>query len=156
VRPPSRGVQATMRPPSRGVQARAARWDSLRGSSVKIGTIQRILAWPLRKDDAHKSRGVKACAARWLSTTRLSSTPSSGTFAARVRPQGAFHYEIQDLGGFDSVLMILHEWAHVSEKWSPAELLLQGTFMWRTSAWIFSVCPLAVRTPHDPLHRRAT
>ena len=26
------------------------------GSSVKIGTIQRRLAWPLRKDDTHKSR----------------------------------------------------------------------------------------------------
>ena len=32
--------------------------DSLRGSSVRIGTIQRILAWPLRKDDTHKSRSV--------------------------------------------------------------------------------------------------
>ena len=32
------------------------RSDSLRGSSVKIGTIQRRLAWPLRKDDTHKSR----------------------------------------------------------------------------------------------------
>jgi hypothetical protein len=32
--------------------------DSLRGSSVKLGTIQRILAWPLRKDDTHKSRSV--------------------------------------------------------------------------------------------------
>ena len=31
---------------------------SLRGSSVKIGTIQRILAWPLRKDDTHTSRSV--------------------------------------------------------------------------------------------------
>ena len=30
--------------------------DSFRGSSVKIGTIQRRLAWPLRKDDTHKSR----------------------------------------------------------------------------------------------------
>ena len=29
--------------------------DSLRGSSVKLGKIQRILAWPLRKDDTHKS-----------------------------------------------------------------------------------------------------
>ena len=29
---------------------------SLRGSSVEIGTIQRRLAWPLRKDDTHKSR----------------------------------------------------------------------------------------------------
>ena len=34
------------------------RSDSLRGSSVKIGTIQRRLAWPLRKDDTHKSRSV--------------------------------------------------------------------------------------------------
>ena len=32
--------------------------DALRGSSVKIGTIQRRLAWPLRKDDTHKSRSV--------------------------------------------------------------------------------------------------
>ena len=32
--------------------------DSLRGSSDKIGTIQRRLAWPLRKDDTHKSKSV--------------------------------------------------------------------------------------------------
>ena len=32
-------------------------WDP-KGSSVKIGTIQRRLAWPLRKDDTLKSRGV--------------------------------------------------------------------------------------------------
>ena len=32
--------------------------DSLRGLSVKIGTIQRSLAWPLHKDDACKSRSV--------------------------------------------------------------------------------------------------
>ena len=32
--------------------------DSLRGSSIKIGTIQRRLAWPLRKDDTHKSGSV--------------------------------------------------------------------------------------------------
>ena len=30
--------------------------DSLRGPSVKIGAMQRRLAWPLRKDDTHKSR----------------------------------------------------------------------------------------------------
>ena len=29
--------------------------DSLRGSSVKIGTMQRVLAWPLRKDDTRKN-----------------------------------------------------------------------------------------------------
>ncbi len=32
--------------------------DPIRRSSVKIGTIQRILAWPLRKDDTHKSRSA--------------------------------------------------------------------------------------------------
>ena len=37
------------------------RVDSLRGSSVKIGTIQRILAWPLRKDDTHKSISLNIC-----------------------------------------------------------------------------------------------
>ena len=34
--------------------------DSLRGSSVKIGTIQRKLAWPQCKDDTHKSRSVNS------------------------------------------------------------------------------------------------
>ena len=38
--------------------------DSLRGSSVNIGTIQRRLAWPLRKDDTHKSRSVNNFTAR--------------------------------------------------------------------------------------------
>ena len=32
--------------------------EPLRGSSDKIGTMQRRLAWPLRKDDTHKSRSV--------------------------------------------------------------------------------------------------
>ena len=41
------------------MQNDAAPLDSLRGSSVKIGTIQRILAWPLRKDDTHQSRSAK-------------------------------------------------------------------------------------------------
>ena len=44
--------------------------DSLRGSSVKIGTIQRRLAWPLRKDDTHTSRSVSnffgnLCMGQW-------------------------------------------------------------------------------------------
>ena len=38
----------------------------LRGSSVKIGTIQRRLAWPLRKDDTHKSRSVNNFFATFL------------------------------------------------------------------------------------------
>ena len=32
----------------------------LRGSSAKLGTIQRRLAGPLRKDDMHKSRNVNS------------------------------------------------------------------------------------------------
>ena len=43
---------------SHNFPATTAMLDSLRGSSVKIGTIQRRLAWPLRKDDTHKSRSV--------------------------------------------------------------------------------------------------
>ena len=53
--------------------------DSLRGSSVKIGTIQRRLAWPLRKDDTHKSRsvnnflelGASGCFGFWLPLSRF-------------------------------------------------------------------------------------
>ena len=32
--------------------------DSLRGSSVRIGTMQRSSGWPPRKDDMHKSRSA--------------------------------------------------------------------------------------------------
>ena len=37
------------------------------GASVKLGTIQRRLAWPLRKDDTHNSRGSggDSTVARW-------------------------------------------------------------------------------------------
>ena len=38
--------------------------DSLWGSSVEVGTIQRRLAWPLRKDDTHTQRIVNNCYAR--------------------------------------------------------------------------------------------
>ena len=47
--------------------------DSLRGSSVKIGTIQRRLAWPLRKDDTHKSRSVNSFLGRGSSRPPLGS-----------------------------------------------------------------------------------
>ena len=36
----------------------ARAWDSLRGSSVQIGTMQRRLAWPLCKGYTHTSRSV--------------------------------------------------------------------------------------------------
>ena len=61
--------------------------DSFRGTSVKIGTIQRRLAWPLRKDDTHKSRRVDYFLFRrvrllWQGCN--SSRPAEGT-AAVVR-----------------------------------------------------------------------
>ena len=37
----------------RSIFSSSRQLDSLRGSSDKIGTIQRRLAWPLRKDDTH-------------------------------------------------------------------------------------------------------
>ena len=40
------------------IQQPTSLMDSLCGSSVKIGTTQKRLAWPLRKDDTHKSRSV--------------------------------------------------------------------------------------------------
>ena len=61
--------------------------DSLRGSSVKIGTIQRRLAWPLRKDDTHKSRSVynflsTSTRCSWLAR-RTHARPA--TFRSRAR-----------------------------------------------------------------------
>ena len=50
------------------VGASASSVDSLRRSSAKIGTIQKRLAWPLRKDDTRNSRSV--------SIFLLSSTPA--------------------------------------------------------------------------------
>ena len=61
------------RPPRRRLYPQSTRSgalhlsDSLRGSSVKIGTIQRRLAWPLRKDDTHKSRKGRPKQPRGLS-----------------------------------------------------------------------------------------
>ena len=49
---------------------RSAKLDSLRGSSVKIGTMQRRLAWPLRKDDTHKSRSVNKTRKRRVGSPR--------------------------------------------------------------------------------------
>merc|ERR1712118_69606 len=65
--------------------------DSLRGSSVKIGTIQRRLAWPLRKDDTHKSRSVQKSSSgssrnildeicrRWLQGAMATASASTAT-----------------------------------------------------------------------------
>ena len=46
------------------------RLNFLRGSSFNIGTIQRRLAWPLRKDDTHKSRSVNKCPVAVLAQKR--------------------------------------------------------------------------------------
>ena len=57
-------VRGCVRRPACAACARNRETDSLRGSSVKIGTIQRRLAWPLRKDDTHKSRSVNNFSSR--------------------------------------------------------------------------------------------
>ena len=85
--------------------------DSLRGSSVKIGTIQRRFAWPLRKDDTHTSRSVsnfcsyvqkgytlllllllllllRQLSKRRAGASRSAPTPRAGTWAAPTGPQG--------------------------------------------------------------------
>ena len=53
--------------------------DSLRGSSIKIGTIQRRLAWPLRKDDTHKSRSVNTSFSSSSSTTTTTTNHNDKT-----------------------------------------------------------------------------
>ena len=52
------GARLDVKSQAQALQQLVGGLDSLRGSSVKIGTIQRRLAWPLRKDDTHKSRSV--------------------------------------------------------------------------------------------------
>ena len=59
VRPGERWIGRTCRGFHR-ISSKKRHLDSLRGSSDKIGTIQRRLAWPLRKDDTHKSGSVQS------------------------------------------------------------------------------------------------
>ena len=60
--------------------------DSLRGSSVKIGTIQRRLAWPLRKDDTHKSRSVNNFLSERVPTSAHPTTQQRNKRAGGVTP----------------------------------------------------------------------
>ena len=66
--------------------------DSLRGSSVKIGTIQRRLAWPLRKDDTHKSRSVNNFFALWRGALCVANVSQQAklraTFTVAILAQG--------------------------------------------------------------------
>ena len=55
--------------------------DSFRGSSVKIGTIQRRLAWPLRKDDTHTSRSGN----HFYRCSRDASRAALGSFCRATR-----------------------------------------------------------------------
>ena len=50
-----RDLHACVPPEILGPSTMKSTMDSLRGSSVNIGAVQRRLAWPLRKDDTHKS-----------------------------------------------------------------------------------------------------
>ena len=69
--------------------------DSLRGSSVKLGTIQRILAWPLRKDDTHKSRSVNIAASSASVPLPDAARPTRNQY---IQVQGCLDW---DLGGRD-------------------------------------------------------
>ena len=71
--------------PSTDVQTSADvdRRDSLRRSSVKIGTIQRSSAWPLRKDDAHKTRSVNRRTSTDVDRHQCTSTKNSRIFFER-------------------------------------------------------------------------
>ena len=60
--------------------------DSLRGSSIKIGTIQRRLAWPLRKDDTHKSRSVSIFCASGAASCQKRAAAGRGATAALRKP----------------------------------------------------------------------
>ncbi|RID49323.1 hypothetical protein BRARA_H00130 [Brassica rapa] len=55
------------------------------GTSDKIGTIQRRLAWPLRKDDTHKSRNGPNFFFSFFFSNRSPSSSSS------VKPVSRFH-----------------------------------------------------------------
>ena len=77
------------------LQTYVCKSDSLRGSSDKIGTIQRRLAWPLRKDDTHTSRSVNMVFAKCRSVAMLAQRTS-------VAMQ---HYEHNDHGTCGLVAM---------------------------------------------------
>ena len=64
--------------------------DSLRGSSDKIGTIQRRLAWPLRRDDTHKSRSVPSLFAPGRQDRpRVSTWPGAAEFSLALKAYGS-------------------------------------------------------------------
>ena len=65
--------------------------DSLRGSSVKIGTIQRRLAWPLRKDDTHKSRSVNNFFAINPDNLTLENTTNATKTRQRIQTNATKH-----------------------------------------------------------------
>ena len=63
--------------------------DSLRGSSVKIGTIQKRLAWPLHKDDTHKSRSVNNSFDNRLAVSTVAVCAGAGLASATAALLGA-------------------------------------------------------------------
>ena len=66
--------------------------DSLRGSSFRIGTIQRRLAWPLRKDDTHKSRSVNKILKKTNTRSEIPGVLVGTTAAAAVRRERILLY----------------------------------------------------------------
>ncbi len=97
--------------------------DSLRGSSVKIGTIQRRLAWPLRKDDTHKSRSVT----------------NSLFFFAQVDVCGCPHLDLCSVAGSHS-----SSWAEAPIKIARMTLTIKLDRNWSSFQLANSAPPLSV------------
>ena len=79
----------------------AVKKDSIRGSSVKLGPIERRLAWPLREDDTHTSRSVShfvICGGEKASR-RLSDGVGTTVVFADV-PQNPIHLSLQLIDGW--------------------------------------------------------
>ena len=70
---------------SRGIKGTSGQLvaELLRESSVKIGTIQRRLAWPLRKDDTHKSRKYRTFFALLRALLQLAADAAPATVNGR-------------------------------------------------------------------------
>ena len=93
-------------------QCRSILSDPLRKSSVKIGTIQRRLAWPLRKDDTHKSRSVSHFLSSYLS-------PSAGkTPGSPIQPRPRTRRRILTIWGCGCGLLLRDR---TQRSWRPTQ-----------------------------------
>ena len=114
--------------------------DSLRGSSVKLGTVQRRLAWPPRKDDAHKSRNVNKVHPLFSSLSR--SPRSRGEGVRRRRPPGSDPiFQAYQLELFELILLLKFD------KQFPVEQFEAGRAIRGSSISVSSTLPPSYGCP---------